>query len=78
MFFDRHFNAFIFCLPYSDMFLLFHMFYGEIFAILQSKMSQSVIIGKLFRSPRKKSIFCRFPIVLSDYCGTIIEEKIMQ
>lgn len=58
------------------MFLLFHMFYGEIFAILQSKMSQSVIIGKFSRSPRKKSIFCRFPIVLSNYCGTIIEEKI--
>lgn len=33
------------------MFLLFHMFYGEIFAILQLKMSQSVIIGKFFHSP---------------------------
>ena len=39
-------------------------------------MSQSVIIGKFSRSPWKKSIFCRFPIVLSNYCGTIIEEKI--
>lgn len=50
MFFKRHFNAFI--LPAVFRYISeFNIFYGEIFAILCLKMSQSVIIGKFSRSP---------------------------